>query len=361
MIRKSREQECIVCCDTLKGSQFPESKITENCTHEANTCIECIGHHIDTQLETRMWNQLNCPECPAMLGYADVKRNASVTTFQRYDSLTMRDGISSDPNFRWCTAPECRSGQFHSEGVESPLMVCNSCRALTCFTHQTPWHEGMTCAEFDNPEASRDVADDSSPFAYQGLLSSLAEMCGWNRETVVGGVKRRETDQEKEDRRLAMRLFEEQEEAERKRLQEIEQENRRMVEVQLAERQEAERREREAQEVRRHELERRRQVQEAQRVRARRQREESQTDTLLQKQTKACPGNCGWRIEKNDGCDHMTCWASPNSNLCYKIADLKFYRLRLSPSILLDMSRALGTHRETRQCIPCNNMQIPYK
>jgi IBR domain, a half RING-finger domain len=319
MIKAAKGRDCAVCADTLHESQFPETRVTQNCTHTPNTCLECIQRHIESQLETRLWNQLCCPECPALLEYADVEKYASKATFQRYDSLTLRDGIASDPDFRWCAASECNSGQVHSEGAESPLMICNSCRQLSCFTHQAPWHEGMTCVEFDAPDSAQGTSKALNYAGSGGLLSSLAEMCGRNREVVVGGVKRRETDHEKMDRKLAMRLFQEQEMTETKRLQKMEQENRKREETEELEPREIESRAREAQEARERQQqelqqqreERQRQAREAKQKRAKRQQEDLASTTLLQANTKACPGNCGWRIEKNDGCDHMTCWSLP--------------------------------------------------
>lgn len=46
------------------------------------------------------------------------------------------------PNFRWCTAPGCRSGQVHTAGKKSPRMTCVKCKTDSCFTHQQPWIEG---------------------------------------------------------------------------------------------------------------------------------------------------------------------------------------------------------------------------
>ncbi|KAK3114672.1 hypothetical protein LTR53_006758, partial [Teratosphaeriaceae sp. CCFEE 6253] len=36
--------------------------------------------------------------------------------------------------------------------------------------------------------------------------------------------------------------------------------------------------------------------------------EEKKTQAMLDEVSKKCPGDkCGWRIQKTDGCDHMTC------------------------------------------------------
>lgn len=36
--------------------------------------------------------------------------------------------------------------------------------------------------------------------------------------------------------------------------------------------------------------------------------QEQASQRLLEKLTKKCPGEgCNWNVEKNDGCDHMTC------------------------------------------------------
>ena len=145
MQRLTTVKECVICVETLPILRFPQARVTNACSHESNTCLKCLSRYIQTQLEFRMWNQLNCPECSALLRYDDVRKYAREASFQTYDSLTMKHPLSSDPNFRWCTAAGCSSGQIHSDS--SSLMVCNSCQGRSCFTHQSPWHGGMTCQE----------------------------------------------------------------------------------------------------------------------------------------------------------------------------------------------------------------------
>lgn len=92
----------------------------------------------------------------------------------------------------------------------------------------------MTCLVFDNPQTAFNTSESSIMPESWGSLSSIAEKSERNRDITVGGVRRLKTDQEKNDRQLAMRLVKEQEGEEKKRSQRIEQRIRR-VETEKAE------------------------------------------------------------------------------------------------------------------------------
>jgi IBR domain, a half RING-finger domain len=274
----NQDVECVVCAETLKGRDFPDCGVTGTCTHEATTCNSCIAQHIRVQLETRTWRQLTCPECPAPMAYADVQRFATAEIFQRYDALAMRDGITTDAQFRWCPAPNCESGQIHNEGADAPIITCVACGARSCFTHQRLWHEGLTCEEFET-----------------GVSPSSR--------------KRRLTAQERADQEMATRL------------QQQEEENNRAAAAQLQ-------RERDlAAERERQEEEANRKAREAQELLARQRAEERASEREILGISKKCPGRrCSWRIQKNDGCDHMTCkpLSPPQTNpTCFVTQQLK--------------------------------------
>lgn len=75
--------------------------------------------------------------------------------------------MSQADNFIWCTAG-CGSGQIHDSDARHPIVTCLHCGQRSCFQHNVPWHEGLTCKEYDrllaDPEnfRSRWENDDAS-------------------------------------------------------------------------------------------------------------------------------------------------------------------------------------------------------
>lgn len=75
--------------------------------------------------------------------------------------------MSQADNFIWCTAG-CGSGQIHDSDSSHPIVICLHCGRRSCFQHQVPWHESLTCKEYDrliaDPEnfKSRSENDDAS-------------------------------------------------------------------------------------------------------------------------------------------------------------------------------------------------------
>lgn len=322
----TEEVECIVCIENIPRRGFPDSSISSSCSHDAQCCLKCLATHLKSQLESNGPKSFTCPQCRGALSYASIQQYASPETFAQYDKWLARSGLAEEPNFCWCTAG-CGSGQLHPEGRENPLMICNNCRGKTCFNHQAPWHDGLTCREFDNPDATTTTNDsrkiESETKSVRKRFSTLLGIRG-KRNISIGGVTRLENNQEYRDRRLAEKLTKEEDEQERKRLkqntEEAERRNRLIKQGSQEQRQVLERRqaqERRAQEeqarnrkqaekhrVQEEEARRRRQLEED---RQRKRAEEAASESTLLNISKLCPRGCGARIQKNQGCDHMKC------------------------------------------------------
>ncbi|EGR44209.1 uncharacterized protein TRIREDRAFT_70837 [Trichoderma reesei QM6a] len=141
-------QECSVCAEVKSTEQFPASPITQECTHAPTTCRPCITRAIETELSSKPWEKVGCPDCGATLGYHDVQKYADLETREKYDKLMILHTLQQDPDFIWCSSG-CGSGQLHDSGESEPIVKCTSCGHLTCFQHKVPWHAGVTCEEFD--------------------------------------------------------------------------------------------------------------------------------------------------------------------------------------------------------------------
>ncbi|KAL2197022.1 hypothetical protein P885DRAFT_36033 [Corynascus similis CBS 632.67] len=258
----SGDRECIICTDTKPVSDFPAVAITKACAHEPTTCLACVATSIRTDLNSRLWNEIKCPECRATLEYDDVQRFADEETKERYQNLSFRSAISSSPAFLWCTAG-CGYGQVHEGGASSPIVTCRLCSQRSCFHHKVAWHENLTCDEYD---------------------SLLADPANFRSQFDVAN--------EEAERAAAARRA--QEDADRVFAQSLIAEERRAVAEERAERERKEERDKREREMREAAM--------------RRKREEEASSRTVGSTTKPCPG-CNAPIEKNAGwCKHEFCW-----------------------------------------------------
>ena len=300
----AKKADCVICAESFPRSRFPPDRITAACTHDAQTCLDCLASHIDAQLDMQKGVQIPCPECQAILSHSDVQTFATATAFEKYDNMTLQVGMQAEPNFRWCPTPGCEVGQVHDGGDEDPLIKCVGCHAKSCFRHRAPWHDGKTCLEVDNEDRQPTTETTDSLSLHSLSRFNLRQLYSRSYLIEVGGVRRPETKQETKDRKLAARLHKETEKERRK--QERRDRTREQQRRNAEEQREADAR-RDA-EARARQVEVQRKNAEAEETARRKRLEERVTAATVHAVTKACPGQgCGWRIQKNEGCDHMTC------------------------------------------------------
>ncbi|THY16305.1 hypothetical protein D6D01_07734 [Aureobasidium pullulans] len=141
---------CTVC-DTNKGSnQFPSSTKVSSHDHGANVCRACYMLHIHNEIDSKMWDQVACPECAVLLGYEEVKNMTNAENFKKYDEAAFRAVISADAEFHYCMSTTCKSGQGHPAGIDEPIFCCRECGHKHCVSCETNWHEGLTCAQYQD-------------------------------------------------------------------------------------------------------------------------------------------------------------------------------------------------------------------
>lgn len=144
-------RDCVVCFSSKAISKFPQSTPTAACTHPIQTCSECLAASIKSDLRDNIWTKdvICCPQCPAPLAYSDVEKFGDADTFSLYATRLANDACSELPNFIQCTAVDCMAGQIHDGGADHPIVTCFDCGRKSCFLHRVPWHDELTCTEYD--------------------------------------------------------------------------------------------------------------------------------------------------------------------------------------------------------------------
>ncbi|KAH7344056.1 hypothetical protein B0J17DRAFT_645186 [Rhizoctonia solani] len=162
-------QMCVVCFEQGTGVRFAARSPTVMCQHGATVCVACLEQHILIAIHRSRTVDIRCPHegCGKMLEYQDVY--CSVREWGMlgyYEQLLIRREMGNTEQFVWCKNPVCTSGQVHKPGREfanclclaynsirnsaaQPVVVCNNCHQKSCYIHDRPWHEGMSCGEYD--------------------------------------------------------------------------------------------------------------------------------------------------------------------------------------------------------------------
>ncbi|KAF2805951.1 uncharacterized protein BDZ99DRAFT_395267 [Mytilinidion resinicola] len=172
--RQNIPKECLVCaeekfeidygsweqwsqaCGRFSGPwtwtvlEYPISA-NQHCTHSLDVCRLCVAKHISVSLENGNFEHITCPQCDRLFTYNEIKKLCHDDTFREYDKRLLLHTLCKEPNFRWCLSLGCESGQIH-DNIDPTLAAvqCQECEFRMCFRHERPWHDGLTCAEFED-------------------------------------------------------------------------------------------------------------------------------------------------------------------------------------------------------------------
>ena len=86
IIASTLPRDCIMCFETLNPQNTPERRITSSCNHEPDVCRSCLATSISTQLDCKVWDQIDCPTCGHRLNFQDMREFADPAAFARSGS-----------------------------------------------------------------------------------------------------------------------------------------------------------------------------------------------------------------------------------------------------------------------------------
>ncbi|XP_017291849.1 E3 ubiquitin-protein ligase RNF19B [Kryptolebias marmoratus] len=134
--------ECPLCLVRQPAEQLPELL---GCSHRS--CLCCLRQYLRIEItESRV--QLSCPECaerlvPRQVAY--ILDDAAL--LEKYEEFLLRRCLASDPDCRWCPAPDCGFAVIASGCASCPRLVCRreGCGAEFCYHCKQAWHPNQTC------------------------------------------------------------------------------------------------------------------------------------------------------------------------------------------------------------------------
>lgn len=149
---------CSCCEDSLPSAKFRPLAAGTACTHENSVCEDCWQQWLDVQLSQNSTSAISCVDCDNQLHQNDIQAVGSQEILTRYLHNSIRELLAADPNFRWCAAENCTSGQVHHTGADGNIFTCVACGHKSCVDCIADWHAGQTCEAFSAERAAQQAA-----------------------------------------------------------------------------------------------------------------------------------------------------------------------------------------------------------
>lgn len=133
---------CPVCYVVKPQSMFPE---ISTCEHR--TCGECLKQYMTIEINESRVN-LTCPECSEKFHPNDIMLVLNdATLMNKYYDFTLRRALVSDPDCRWCPAPDCGYAVIATGCASCPKLTCEreKCKTEFCYHCKQIWHPNLTC------------------------------------------------------------------------------------------------------------------------------------------------------------------------------------------------------------------------
>ncbi|XP_076027016.1 E3 ubiquitin-protein ligase RNF19B [Genypterus blacodes] len=152
-------EECPLCLLSQPRCHFP--RLT-SCSHRA--CSDCLRQYLRIEIsESRVG--IACPQCPEALAPMDVQAILDdQALLDRFEEYQLRRFLASDPDTRWCPAPDCSYAVIAYGCAECPKLSCGreGCETEFCYHCRQLWHPNQTCDQARRQRARHTSGGDTS-------------------------------------------------------------------------------------------------------------------------------------------------------------------------------------------------------
>lgn len=99
-------KECPICTLIQSKDNYPPMSATL-CPHQS--CTDCMKQYLRIEITESRVN-IACPECPTPIHPNDIRSILidNPNLFSKYEEFMLRRVLTSDPDARWCPAPNCK-------------------------------------------------------------------------------------------------------------------------------------------------------------------------------------------------------------------------------------------------------------
>ncbi|XP_063884950.1 E3 ubiquitin-protein ligase RNF19B-like isoform X2 [Scylla paramamosain] len=153
-------RECPLCLQEVSGDAFPTLL---SCPHSA--CLACLRQYLRVEITESRVN-ISCPQCSELMHPSDIHAivDNALLSF-KFEDFMLRRVLSTDPDTRWCPAPDCGYAVVASGCAGCPKLKCErpGCGSYFCYHCKAEWHPNQTC---DMARAQRSPNMLLSSFSY---------------------------------------------------------------------------------------------------------------------------------------------------------------------------------------------------
>uniref|UniRef100_A0A4W3J262 RBR-type E3 ubiquitin transferase n=1 Tax=Callorhinchus milii TaxID=7868 RepID=A0A4W3J262_CALMI len=125
----------------------PQENVPEIMTCQHRSCLDCLRQYLRIEITESRVN-ISCPECTERLNPHDIRLILNdQTLMDKYEEFMLRRYLASDPDCRWCPAPDCGYAVIAYGCASCPKLMCgrDGCDTEFCYHCKQLWHPNQTC------------------------------------------------------------------------------------------------------------------------------------------------------------------------------------------------------------------------
>jgi ariadne-1 len=164
--------ECSICLEELDADFLH----TLHCQHKF--CRDCLGEHLSTGIKER--RTPCCPQvgCAEEIAVAEMELLVEPALVEKHTDGSLQSFIAQHTDdYACCPTADCPYLFFYVKGVDSPDFQCPQCEKRYCIQCRVDYHQGSTCAQYQQWSLENGQVDDLFGDLVQGQKMKQCARC----------------------------------------------------------------------------------------------------------------------------------------------------------------------------------------